>query len=101
MKIENVKIEELILNSLRMINDGLDDEKKFAVDTNTALFGKDSNIDSLALVSLIVDIESSIFSEFNLDISLTDDRAMTREKSPFKNVSSLKEYIIELVEELD
>lgn len=101
MKIDHKQIEEVIHNSLLMINDGLDDEKKFAVDSSTVLFGRDSKIDSLSLVSLIVDIESSLSEKFELDISLTDDRAMTRAKSPFENVATLKEYIIELVEELE
>ena len=66
-------------------------------DDNLILFGAGATIDSLTLVSLIVDLESKISEEFSYDISLTDDRAMTREISPFDTFGSLKSYIAELV----
>ena len=37
--------------------------------------------------------------EYNFDISLTDDRAMTRAISPFDNVSNLVDFIQELINE--
>lgn len=67
---------------------------------NTILFGAGATIDSLTLVSLIVDLESKISEEFLCEISLTDDRAMTREISPFDTFGSLKSYIEELVSEI-
>ena len=69
-------------------------------DDNLILFGAGATIDSLTLVSLIVDLESKISEEFSYDISLTDDRAMTREISPFDTFGSLKSYIAELVNEI-
>ena len=39
-----------------------------------------------------------LFSEeHGFDISLTDDRAMTREISPFDSVTSLADYIFEVI----
>ena len=61
------------------------------------LFGAGATIDSLTLVSLIVDLESKISEIFLIDISLTDDRAMTREISPFDTFGSLRDYIEELI----
>lgn len=64
------------------------------------LFGEGATIDSLTLVSLIVDLESKISDKFCCEISLTDDRAMTREISPFDTFGSLREYIEELISEI-
>ncbi len=67
---------------------------------NTILFGPGAKIDSLNLVSLVVDLESKLSEKFSQEISLTDDRAMTREISPFDTFGSLKNYIEELVSEI-
>lgn len=64
------------------------------------LFGAGATIDSLTLVSLIVDLESKISDKFCCEITLTDDRAMTRKISPFDTFGSLREYIEELINEL-
>ena len=91
--------ENIILTALNTINAEFAVESKIQVGPNTALFGVDAAIDSLSLVSLIVDIEAALNSDYNLSLSLTDDRAMTRTTSPFTDVQSLKTYIIELVSE--
>jgi hypothetical protein len=38
-------------------------------------------------------------TEYNYEISLTDDRAMAREQSPFTNITTLVDYIFELINE--
>lgn len=89
-------VEEIILEALRFLNEELDEPVEIGPDT--VLFGDDAQIDSLSLVSVIVDVESAL-QEQGLDASLTDDRAMSREISPFTDVQALKTYILELVEE--
>lgn len=92
-------VEGIILKSLQSLNEEFDDEKKIKIDISTPLFGMDSQIDSLSLVSLIVDIETLLNTEYNLSISLTDDRAMSRAESPFLSALTLKNYILELASE--
>ena len=94
------QIEKLIIEALIELNEGLPDEEKIAITTQTELFGLNAQIDSLSLVSLIVNIESKISNELNYEISITDDRAMIRAESPFLNVQTLKNYILELFDEL-
>jgi acyl carrier protein len=92
-------ILEIVFSNVNSLVDTLPDEQKFTVSSNTVLFGKGSNIDSLSLVSLIVDLEATFADEYDIEISLTDDRAMMRKKSPFDSVQSLVDYINELVNE--
>lgn len=92
-------IEELILSALNDVNDEQPEDERIEVGPNTPLFGPDAQIDSLALVSVIVDVETALNVDYDLPISLTDDRAMTREISPFDDVQTLKDYIVELVAE--
>lgn len=93
------RVQDMILSALQDVNDEQPDEQKFTVTADTVLFGEGAEIDSLSLVSLIVDLETALNVDHDLQISLTDDRAMTREVSPFDTVQTLKEYILELVGE--
>lgn len=91
------EVEQLIMEALNELNDEFPNDEKIIISSDTILFGKDSQIDSLSLVSLIVNIESELCSILDRDLSLTDDRAMTRSESPFLNVQTLKNYILEIV----
>lgn len=91
------EVEQLIMEALNELNDEFPDDEKIIINSDAILFGKDSQIDSLSLVSLIVSIESKLCSILDRDLSLTDDRAMTRSESPFLNVQTLKSYILEIV----
>lgn len=93
------EILEIVISNVVSLVETLPDDQKFTVDQNTILFGNGSNIDSLSLVSIIVDLESIFIDEYDLEISLTDDKAMMRKKSPFDSIDSLVEYIDELVNE--
>jgi len=93
------KILEIVISVVKSLVETLPENQKFEVDQNTILFGKGSNIDSLSLVSIIVDLETTFSVDYDFDISLTDDRAMLREKSPFESILVMVEYIFELVNE--
>jgi acyl carrier protein len=98
MKSSKTSIVETIINVLSDLVDTLPDDQKFEPNLNTILFGTGSTIDSLTLVSFIVDLESLLSEKYSQSISLTDDRAMTREKSPFNSVNDLAEYIEEIID---
>jgi acyl carrier protein len=92
-------IQGIILRALDNLNEELDAESKIAVSTDTRLFGADAALDSLSLVSVIVDVETEISTEAGRQITLTDDRAMIREVSPFADVRALTAYVVELLAE--
>lgn len=90
---------EIILRALQNLNDELSDDEKFAAGPTTPLFGANATLDSLALVSVIVDVEGDVSTALGRAISLTDDRAMSQEISPFDDVQTLLNYIMILVNE--
>jgi acyl carrier protein len=65
----------------------------------TRLVGRSAVLDSLGLVTLIVDLEQRIETDFGVSLSLANERAMSQAKSPFRSVESLTEYICELIAE--
>lgn len=93
------KVMNIIFSSLQERNDERADNDKFEFNEATVLFGTDGVLDSLDLVSTIVDIEISLASEFNRKISLSDDRAMSAEPVPFTSVSTLAGYIMKVLKE--
>ena len=96
------QIIKIIYDAIDELNNELDDEFKLVKSEKTALFGKSSSLDSLGLINLVVAVEQNIEDEFDVTITLADERAMSQEKSPFMNIGSLVEYIgILLNEKLD
>jgi acyl carrier protein len=93
---ERAKIYEIVIKQVQELNETLPENQQFSVNEDTILFGN-SNIDSLSLVSVIVDLESVFSAEYDKEISLTDDRAMTREINPFSSIRNLVDYIAEVV----
>ncbi len=62
------------------------------------LIGESAAVTSMALVSFIADVESTLQEKHNLTLTLVSERALSRKKSPFRSVDALAEYVVELVE---
>jgi len=88
---------EIIHAALRSLNDELPADKRVPVAAETRLFGPDALLDSLSLVSLIVDVESGVSDRFGQSVSLTDDEAMGQAVSPFASVAALTDYVVKLL----
>lgn len=93
------KVQAVVFNALTNLNEEQPDDQQIVLDRSSVLFGGDSAVDSLALVSVIIDVETEIGTEFENPIALTDDRAMSRQPSPFDTVGTLVDYIVELLQE--
>ncbi len=66
---------------------------------NSRIFGGSAPLDSLGLVNFLADLESRLMDEFGREVVLASDRAMSRERSPFRDVPALTEYVVELLGE--
>jgi acyl carrier protein len=66
---------------------------------DTVLLGKNSNIDSITLVSLIVTIEESLEDNLNVSVTLADEKALSQKNSPFLTIETLHNYITLLIKE--
>lgn len=95
---ERFRIVEIILSSLRELSDEKASDKTVEVSEETNLYGPDPSLDSLGLVTLLIDVEQRINDEFDVLISLTDEKAVSQKKSPFRTVQTLADYICMLLE---
>lgn len=65
------------------------------------IFGEGSEFDSLTLVRFIIGIQEQILDLTDKTVVLATPQAMSRSKSPFRNVTTLAEYIEELLAEAE
>lgn len=73
------------------------DEIPTPFDESVVLVGKDAVIDSLGVVSLIVEIEQLLETEHDASITLANDRAMSERNSPFRTVGVLADHVMSLL----
>lgn len=92
-------VVQLILDALSQVNAGRAPNLQIPVSPEIRLFGANSHLDSLELVNLILDVEDQVGATFSTPIMLMDERAMSQERSPFRSVSTLSDYIVQLLEE--
>lgn len=90
-------VEDIIFRALNALNQERGADEQIEVSAETPLFGPDAQLNSLELVSVMVDIETMVAEELDQPVSLTDDAAMERDPVPFVKVSTLKNYIHELL----
>jgi hypothetical protein len=89
-------IEGVVLSAVEGVNLGRDPGLHLRVAPDAVLFGPGSPLDSLGLVGLLVDIEDAL-RDRGIDVELSDARAMSQTRSPFRDVPSLVGYIDGLV----
>lgn len=97
--ISGTEVDALIFKALEALNAEREESEKIPISTQTPLFGVDSELDSLSFVSLISDVETSLGIDHGLNMSLADDRALSRVESPYETVATLRDYVMELVQE--
>jgi acyl carrier protein len=69
------------------------------VTEETVLVGKDAVLDSLGVVSLIVEVEQRVEAEHSVSVTLANDKAMSQRNSPFRTVGVLTDHIVAMVAE--
>ena len=61
-----------------------------------ALIGEEATVSSMALVSFIADVESTLAEDHGIVVTLVSEQALSRKRSPFRNVDALADYVVEL-----
>ena len=93
-----MNVDETILNIVFKALDELNEQ--LIKSTKTVLFGNNGQLDSLGLVNLLVIIEQNIEDEFDVSITMADERAMSQKHSPFRTIGTLADYIDMLLNEI-
>ena len=86
-------ILETIYAAIEAVNETLREGRKLKLSEETLLYGPGAVLDSMALVSLVVEVEQILFENFDLEVSLIDEKALSQKESPFRRVKSLVDFI--------
>jgi acyl carrier protein len=69
------------------------------INDDTVLVGGGAVVDSLGVVSLIVEVEQRLEAAQGISVTLANDKAMSQRNSPFRTVGVLADHVLALVEE--
>lgn len=94
--IEKQVIEEVVMEAIRSVNLGREPANQVPESVAAALYGSEGPLDSLGLVALLMDVEEGLRDQ-GLELTLSDERAMSQKQSPFRSVPVLVAYIQEVL----
>jgi len=97
---QRAEIEQIVLKAMHMANQARDPNQQLRVESDAPVFGGDSPLNSLGLVALLMDIEDLLRAE-GCDVTLSDERAMSQTRSPFRTVTSLVDFVESLISTTD
>lgn len=89
-------IVRIVLDSCREINSVHNGRIPVELGLQTPLYGRDGNLDSLGLVTLLATVEQGIQDELGLGVALSDgaEPAAGMSDSPYRTVDSLVGYLL-------
>ena len=99
---EKVGAVDIVISCLRETLSEGDGQHEILLDSlseSTHLIGRASVVNSLGLVTLVVAIEQRLAENHGINITIADERALSQEKSPFRTVASLSNYLYHLITE--
>lgn len=97
---ERERIQQIIFEALAAANQARDVNEQIAIAPDARLYGRDGQLESMGLVALLIDVEEALQDE-GYSVSLSDERAMSMSRSPFRDVSTLVGYIEGLLKEAE
>jgi acyl carrier protein len=89
-----------IFTAIDRANELREPEDQLICAEGTALYGSEGGLDSLGLVSLILDVEAAVNKQAGTDLVLADEHAMSQRRNPFRDVQSLADYIMSRLSEV-
>lgn len=93
MQVNEQEVLAVVLEVLAAVNASKPESEQFVPAPDTALVGQRSVLSSFELVTFILEVEARLLEECGLQITLTDDRAFSQARSPFRRPSALAAYI--------
>jgi acyl carrier protein len=89
---KRAEVEALVGGCIDLLNESRLPEQKIGNHPQSNIFGEGSPLDSMGLVSLIMDVEDAL-SDAGYPISLSDAKAMSMKQSPYRTKDALVDFI--------
>ncbi len=93
MTIERSVALQIVLSCLREAIEQADGAAPAELTEDAVIVGKDAALDSVAVVSLIVDVEQKLEQDHGISLTLASDKAMSQRSSPFRTAGVLADHV--------
>lgn len=93
---DTAELQAIVCDCLTTLNMSRRSGEQLSVSATAAIFGDASPLDSLGLVTLLIEIEERL-ADRGVTITLADARALSQTRSPFRDVPALVAYLQELL----
>lgn len=82
------QVIELIYSAIDELN-ASSDNQPVVKQEDTALYGNSSSLDSVDLVNVLLSLEEALEDEFEVELVIANEKALSQKNSPFRTVSTL------------
>jgi acyl carrier protein len=89
-----LQVVDLIVETISLVKDEIGVAIPSRLQADTALFGIEGFLDSMALVTLVIALEQGIAEKFGVSVKLADAHAISQEHSPYSTIYALAEYAL-------
>ena len=86
-------IIKIIFTSIKEVNENQPSDNRLKLKKDEFLVSDKSKIDSLGLITLLVNIEDKINKTYNVDLNLLEENFISDEKTPFQTIDNLAEWL--------
>lgn len=100
MKIGDIDVHEIVVEAVVAASSGLQHGSPAVLQPDTSIYGSDGFMDSVGLVSLLVEIERQLEEKYGIALPIMDDKAFSKRHSPFRSLSTLESYVSERIKDV-
>jgi acyl carrier protein len=90
---------QIVIASLREVLEQAEEQVPENLSEETVIVGNNAVLDSLGVVSLIVEVEGRLEMDHEISVTLASDRAMSQRSSPFRTVGVMADYMCSVIKE--
>lgn len=90
---------DIVMKSLRDVLEQTGAESLDDMTEDTQIVGDGAVLDSVEVVSLIVEVEQHLEMDHDVSVTLASDKAMSQRKSPFRTVGVLADHVCAVIAE--
>lgn len=89
-------LQQIVFDAIRATNLAREADAQLEASPTALLYAPGSPLDSLGLVSLLIEVEEGL-RDAGIEVTLSDERAVSQKRSPFRDVPALIQYIEQLL----
>jgi acyl carrier protein len=93
------RITQTIYRAVDALNKQLPKGTHVEKSPDVVLYGKSGKLESLDFVTFIMEVEEKFKEEFGTEITITDEKLLSKQDSPFTTLRTLTEYLSGLLKE--